>query len=74
MEQVDGTDYTIKKPVSVANKYQKQFTGTTVQEAITYGSMLNSSKNTELKDVKNNKIVIPAGFKVTMIQQMLQKV
>lgn len=62
---VDGTDYTIKKPVSVANKYQKQFTGTTVQEAITYGSMLNSSKNTELKDVKNNKIVIPAGFKVT---------
>ena len=62
---VDGTDYTIKKPVSVANKYQKTFTGTTVQEAITYGSMLNSSKNTELKDVKNNKIVIPAGFKVT---------
>ena len=62
---VDGTDYTIKKPVSVANKYQKPFTGTTVQEAITYGSMLNSSKNTELKDVKNNKIVIPAGFKVT---------
>ena len=48
---VDGTDYTIKKPVSVANKYQKPFTGTTVQEAITYGSMLNSSKNTELKDV-----------------------
>ena len=62
---VNGTDYTTKKKISVANKYQGPFEGTTVEEAIKYGDMLNSSKNKELKDAKNNKIVIPAGFKVT---------
>lgn len=61
---VDGTDYTSKKTISVASKYQKPFTGTTVEEAIKYGSILNASKNTELKDAKNNKIVVPAGFKI----------
>ena len=49
---VDGTDYTSKKTISVASKYQKPFTGTTVEEAIKYGSILNASKNTELKDAK----------------------
>ena len=61
---VDRTDYTSKKIVSVAGKYQKPFTGTTVEEAIKYGTILNASKNTELKDAKNNKIVVPAGFKI----------
>ena len=60
---VDGTDYTAKKTISVASKYQP-FTGTTVEEAIKYGGILNASKNTELKDAKNNKIVVPAGFKI----------
>ena len=60
---VDGTDYTTKKIISVASKYQP-FTGITVEEAIKYGGILNASKNTELKDVKNNKMVVPAGFKI----------
>ena len=60
---VDGTDYTIKNTISVASKYQP-FTGITVEEAIKYGGILNASKNTELKDVKNNKMVVPAGFKI----------
>lgn len=61
---VDGTDYTTKKTISVASKYEKQFEGKTVEEAITYGKILNTGKNTELKDAKNNKIVVPAGFKI----------
>ena len=38
--------------------------GTTVEEAIKKNGALSTTDNTELKDVKNNKIVVPAGFKI----------
>lgn len=62
---INGQDYSKTFTVSVENKYIKPFKGTTVEEAIKYGDVLNINKNIELKDSKNNKIVIPAGFKVT---------
>ena len=62
---VGGTDYKKTLTVSINKKYKEAFNGTTVEEAIRYGYELSSSKNIELKDEKNNKIVIPAGFKVT---------
>ena len=50
------------------NKYlgnnKEPFKGTTVEEAIKYNDVLNTENNTELKDAKNNKIVVPAGFKI----------
>ena len=50
------------------NKYlennKETFKGATVKEAIAYKEVLNTEKNTELKDEKNNKIVVPAGFKI----------
>ena len=55
---VDGKDYSTKKTVSVANKYkQRQYPA--VEANKTY------NENTTLQDVYLNKIVIPAGFKVT---------
>ena len=55
---VDGTDYTIKKTVNVASKYkQRQYPA--VEANKTY------NENTTLQDAYLNKIVIPAGFKVT---------
>lgn len=62
---VDGIDYNKTQKISVKGKYQKPFEGTTVEEAIEYGRVLNTSKNVEIKDSNNNKIVIPTGFKVT---------
>ena len=62
---VDGIDYKKTLTVSIKKKYKEAFNGTTVEEAIRYGYELSSSKNIELRDEKNNKIVIPAGFKVT---------
>ena len=38
--------------------------GTTVEEAIKKNVALSTTDNTELKDAKNNKIVVPAGFKI----------
>ena len=38
--------------------------GTTVEEAIKKNGALSTTDNTELKDAKNNKIVVPAGFKI----------
>ena len=50
------------------NKYlgnsKEPFKGTTVEDAIKYNDVLNTEDNTELKDAKNNKIVVPAGFKI----------
>ena len=55
---VDGKDYTIKKTVNVASKYkQRQYPA--VEANKTY------NENTTLQDAYLNKIVIPAGFKVT---------
>ena len=55
---VDETDYTIKKTVNVASKYkQRQYPA--VEANKTY------NENTTLQDAYLNKIVIPAGFKVT---------
>ena len=38
--------------------------GTTVEEAIKKNGALSTTDNKELKDAKNNKIVVPAGFKI----------
>ena len=38
--------------------------GITVEEAIKKNGALSTTDNTELKDAKNNKIVVPAGFKI----------
>ncbi len=50
------------------NKYlgnsKESFKGTTVEDAMKYNDALNAEDNTELKDAKNNKIVVPAGFKI----------
>ena len=50
------------------NKYlgnsKEPFKGTTVEDAMKYNDALNAEDNTELKDAKNNKIVVPAGFKI----------
>ena len=50
------------------NKYlgnsKEPFKGTTVEDAMKYKDALNAEDNTELKDAKNNKIVVPAGFKI----------
>ncbi len=50
------------------NKYlgnsKEPFKGTTVEDAMKYNDALNVEDNTELKDAKNNKIVVPAGFKI----------
>ena len=46
------------------DKTKEKFTGKTVEEAIKYGNTLNATDNTELKDAKGNKIVVPAGFKI----------
>ena len=55
---IDGKDYTIKKTVNVASKYkQRQYPA--VEANKTY------NENTTLQDAYLNKIVIPAGFKVT---------
>ena len=47
------------------DQYLPAFTGKTVEEAIKHGRVLNVENNTELYDVYGNKIVVPAGFKVT---------
>ena len=47
------------------DQYLPAFTGNTVKEAIQHGRVLNATDNTELHDEKGNKIVVPAGFKVT---------
>ena len=47
------------------DQYLPAFTGTTVKEAIQHERVLNVTDNTELHDEKGNKIVVPAGFKVT---------
>ena len=52
------------------NKYisgtvKETFKGTTVADAIQYGDVLNKDYNTELHDAYGNKIVVPAGFKIT---------
>ena len=55
---IDGKDYTIKKTVNVASKYkQRQYPA--VEANKTY------NENTTLQDAYLNKIVIPAGFKIT---------
>ena len=36
----------------------------TVEEAIKKNGALSTTDNTEIKDAKNNKIVVPAGFKI----------
>ena len=46
----------------IGNKEKSKIT--TVEEAIKYNDVLNIKDNTELKDAKENKIVIPAGFKI----------
>ena len=52
------------------NKYisgtvKETFKVTTVADAIQYGDVLNKDDNTELHDAYGNKIVVPAGFKIT---------
>ncbi len=47
------------------DQYLPAFTGKTVEEAIKHGRVLNVENNTELYDIYGNKIVVPAGFKVT---------
>ena len=52
------------------NKYisgtaKEKFKGTTVADAIKYADILNNDNNTELQDEYGNKIVVPAGFKIT---------
>ncbi len=52
------------------NKYisgtvKETFKGKTVDEAIQYADVLNKDNNTELQDAYGNKIVVPAGFKIT---------
>ena len=55
---VDGKDYTTKATVNVASKYkQRQYPAVEVNK--TY------NENTTLQDAYLNKIVIPAGFKIT---------
>ena len=50
------------------NKYlgnsKDESKGPTVEEAIKKNGALSTTDNTELKDAKNNKIVVPAGFKI----------
>ena len=50
------------------NKYlgnsKDETKGITVEEAIKKNGALSTTDNTELKDAKNNKIVVPAGFKI----------
>ena len=52
----------------IDNYLPKQNNNKTVEDAIKEGKdnkPLSTDKNTELKDAKENKIVVPAGFKVT---------
>ncbi len=49
----------------VSGTIKAPFNGTTVTDAIQYADILNNNNNTELKDVYGNKIVVPAGFKIT---------
>ena len=50
------------------NKYlgnsKDESKGPTVEEEIKKNGALSTTDNTELKDAKNNKIVVPAGFKI----------
>ena len=50
------------------NKYignsKEESKGLTVEEAIKKNGALSTTDNTELKDAQNNKIVVPAGFKI----------
>ena len=56
---VDGTDYTIKKTISVASKYkQRQY------PAVEANKVFSTTANTTLQDTYLNKIVVPAGFKI----------
>ena len=50
--------------LSNSTAVKEQFKGKTVEEAIKYADLLSKDNNIELKDAKNNKIIIPAGFKV----------
>ena len=49
----------------ISNTVKEPFKGTTVADAIQYGDVLNKDDNTELHDAYGNKIVVPAGFKIT---------
>ena len=61
---------TINEYEDELNKYisgavKEPFKGKTVIDAIQYADVLNKNDNTELQDVYGNKIVVPAGFKIT---------
>lgn len=49
----------------VSGTVEETFKGKTVADAIQYANVLNKNDNTELKDAYGNKIVVPAGFKIT---------
>jgi len=61
---------TINEYEDELNKYisgavKEPFKGKTVIDAIQYADVLNKNDNTELQDAYGNKIVVPAGFKIT---------
>ncbi len=49
----------------ISSTVKQTFKGTSVTNAIQYGAVLNKDDNTELQDEYGNKIVVPAGFKIT---------
>ena len=49
----------------ISSTVKETFKGTSVTNAIQYGDVLNKDDNTELQDAYGNKIVVPAGFKIT---------
>ena len=49
----------------ISSTVKETFKGTSVTNAIQYGDVLNKDDNTELHDAYGNKIVVPAGFKIT---------
>ena len=49
----------------ISSTVKETFKGTSVTNAIQYGAVLNKDDNTELQDEYGNKIVVPAGFKIT---------
>ena len=76
-EARDKTQNATENQAKILNEYEDElnkyisgtvketFKGTTVADAIQYGDVLNKDDNTELHDAYGNKIVVPAGFKIT---------
>ena len=64
-QRLNEYEYEINKYLGNSKDESKDETkGTTVDEAIKKNGALSTTDNTELKDAKNNKIVVPAGFKI----------